>query len=281
MKYIDDYKLFNEAKSEVNKTPNMTVKSVDYNSSGNIDRIDMVDGLKLLPDDSDGGSSVSPTNGWVRYPELRIRKYKYIPIKIKINKGDVISFEYKYEDLGSLYGVDHIIINGDRYICSIDFTIGDGDGCLSYIIPKSKFEPLINWDLIEDAKYLALEYLDEGYTLGLNIFYYPKQINNGFILNIYNLKYNHDRTSDNWVDIIKCFDEIKSENIEYYFTLNKTFGDAPDLRDVNYRGLPPRSKKNSVDSQADPIVDNLKLRYEDLSERINRYKRLDYYFGHK
>ncbi len=53
------------------------------------------------------------------------------------------------------------------------------------------FEAYINWKLIEDAKDMALEYIDDGMSLGVEISYINHYV--------YHIRYNHKETYSEWI----------------------------------------------------------------------------------
>ena len=60
------------------------------------------------------------------------------------------------------------------------------------------FEPYINWELVRDVQEMALEYIDEGMILNLEISYgkYESVLKPPFY--IYHMQYNHDGIIKNW-----------------------------------------------------------------------------------
>lgn len=70
---------------------------------------------------------------------------------------------------------------------------------------------MINWDMIKDIKDMALEYLDDGYELGIHIKNYT--LDDVFHRMIYTIEYSHDRYDEDWVDLHGLF--YIGDNIEY------------------------------------------------------------------
>lgn len=76
----------------------------------------------------------------------------------------------------------------------------------SFIYQVSQF---INWKMISDIKDMSLEYIDEGYTLHIFVFY---TMNNGISAKTMRLTFNHKQSDIDW-GIHR--DIEKKENIYY------------------------------------------------------------------
>ena len=68
---------------------------------------------------------------------------------------------------------------------------------------KEIFSKFINWDLINDAKELAIEFLDDGYTLSIKVGYQLNKYSHNGVIDIYRLSYSHYNDYNDWnLDVI-------------------------------------------------------------------------------
>lgn len=125
---------------------------------------------------------------------------------------------------------------------------------------------LINWNLIADIKDMALEYIDEEYTLCIIASMNVRNMSRGF--NIYKLIYNHDvnkeiRESDTITKLDKFL--YKDEYITYYILL---FDGMPKLTMSypKYINLPTRWLRDRV-KEAYPKEDVVDV--EDIKSEID------------
>jgi len=87
---------------------------------------------------------------------------------------------------------------------------------------KDLFEPYINWDLIEDAKDMSLEYLDEGMRLFLEIAYDYKYY-------IYYMGFSNYENFSEWTtyfltkDSLYKIKPIDKSKVRYLFRLNGSY----------------------------------------------------------
>lgn len=181
MKYINTYNKFNES-----LTDEMIVDDIQY-KNGLITYIELNDGrvIDVKNDDLEFGSYGLDINGCT------------------LKKGDIISFQYDIKEITDLYDIRNIIVNNKKYEASIN---PNDTSYLSINYTYKICKPYINWNMIEDAKEISLEYLDEGYTLYINI------VNIATNQKIYGIMYNHDVSIGRW----KITNKITNRNIHYY-----------------------------------------------------------------
>lgn len=255
MRYINGYEVFNSIKESKNKNTTEDMVVTDFEttdetpteSPGNIISITVDGGTKLIPGEDSGGEFTS----------------LYIDGSLKI--GDIISFKYDKRigipsiEYDELWGVSSIIINGVECEASVD-SEGGNDAYLSLTTDiKTKFESFINWDLLEDAKDMSLEYLDDGYTLVITINY---RVMNKHTMPIsetyhklYTLRYNHSSSAGKWHSYLPFkLDDVDVDKISYHIDLeNRVYSRGFDKNKHEYN-------KN--------IIERLKLAYKDISDNI-------------
>ena len=68
--------------------------------------------------------------------------------------------------------------------------------------PEEMIKSLINWELINDAKDLSLDYLDNGFTLNILVGFYKTA--REILTKLFTLVFNHD-------ELLTFFDDIGCE----------------------------------------------------------------------
>ena len=92
---------------------------------------------------------------------------------------------------------------------------------------KSSIDNSINWDLIQDAKDMALDYIDDGYTLDIQVIGF-----NGVV--IYESIFNHSRDDSKYVS---NFLNVDLSRINYYIMLYNKNGGVDDAQRVKIQSL--------------------------------------------
>ena len=122
---------------------------------------------------------------------------------------------------------------------------------------KYYIDSLINWDLINDAKDMALEYIDEGFTLYLFVLVGEKYRYNSKAFRILNLEFDHNTftvNKDYTYSTELAIKRIKNMETKYEITLmnyhnvdNPKYLDGSSCRELINRLKSAYPNENIID----------------------------------
>ena len=125
---------------------------------------------------------------------------------------------------------------------------------------RSIFEPIIDWDLIQDVKDMALEYLDDYLTLVISIktprFQSASESNIVLSTSVCDERYDHQIDHISWFSILHNHTDVEKDDLIYIFQL--TPDENLNKKSKYYGGVHPSTEE---------LVDRIKESYPNYNIR--------------